>query len=284
MAGLSRLQHSDSQGNKRLDREQLVAWARQRFDVEFDLEDVKAKQREEIRDVLLVHSAANQAKAQAALAEVEAKVDKQIKTGQSSTNGALQSVVDWMNSNYKCELSAERLSGLSDDQLRHELKMAIERRYRPEIRKLERMLLLDVVDETWKNHLLSMDHLRNSVGLRGYAQVDPKVEYKREGMRLFEQMWHSIGEQVTTLIFRMENLDENFVSQTFAGGKTVHNQASSAAELARQQQQEETGDQSDAKIEPFRHRGPRVGRNDPCPCGSGKKYKNCCLQLRGGPS
>ena len=60
-----------------------------------------------------------------------------------------------------------------------------------------------------------MDHLRSSVGLRGYAQVDPKVEYKREGMRTFEQMWTAVGERVTDLVFRMEQLDENFVGSTW---------------------------------------------------------------------
>ena len=66
---------------------------------------------------------------------------------------------------------------------------AVEDKYRPEMQKLERALLLQLLDTAWKDHLLVMDHLRSSVGLRGYAQVDPKVEYKREGMRIFEQMW-----------------------------------------------------------------------------------------------
>ena len=119
-----------------------------------------------------------------------------------------------------------------------------------------------------------MDHLRDSVGLRGYAQVDPKVEYKREGMRLFDQMWNSVGERVTDLIFRMEQLDEDFVRSTWQGMEARHDEASSATEMLSGEESFE----SDAKIEPIRNRGPRVGRNDPCPCGSGKKYKNCCLR------
>ena len=86
--------------------------------------------------------------------------------------------------------------------------MAVEDRYRPEIRRMERQLVLQILDTAWKDHLLAMDHLRSSVGLRGYAQVDPKVEYKREGMRTFELMWTAVGERVTDLIFRMEQLDE----------------------------------------------------------------------------
>ena len=82
---------------------------------------------------------------------------------------------------------------------------------------MERALVLQILDGAWKDHLLVMDHLRSSVGLRGYAQVDPKVEYKREGMRAFEQMWDSIGERVTDLIFRIEQLDEGFVGSTWTG-------------------------------------------------------------------
>jgi preprotein translocase subunit SecA len=123
-----------------------------------------------------------------------------------------------------------------------------------------------------------MDHLRNSVGLRGYAQVDPKVEYKREGMRTFETMWNSIGERVTDLIFRMEQLDEGFVGSTWTQAEAIHKEAPPASEIAQQQQAAIDGTQTDHKPEPIRNRQQRVGRNDPCPCNSGKKYKNCCMK------
>jgi len=126
-----------------------------------------------------------------------------------------------------------------------------------------------------------MDHLRSSVGLRGYAQVDPKVEYKREGMRIFEQMWNSVGERVTDLVFRVEQLDEDFVSSTWAGAEAVHEEAASAGDIAAQQQAAIDGTQADRKPEPIRNRQQRVGRNDPCPCGSGKKFKNCCRKKAG---
>ncbi len=90
------------------------------------------------------------------------------------------------------------------------------------MQKLERQLLLNMLDTAWKDHLLVMDHLRNSVGLRGYAQVDPKVEYKREGMKTFEAMWDAVGERTTDLIFRMEELDESFVGSTWSGAEARH--------------------------------------------------------------
>jgi len=144
-------------------------------------------------------------------------------------------------------------------------------------------LVLQLVDTAWKDHLLAMDHLRSSVGLRGYAQVDPKVEYKREGMRIFDQMWNSVGERVTDLIFRMEQLDETFVGSTWTEAEAIHEEAPSTTEITSQQQAAIDASQSDRKPEPIRNREKRVGRNDPCPCGSGKKYKNCCMRKRGRP-
>ncbi len=96
---------------------------------------------------------------------------------------------------------------------------------------MERALVLQILDAAWKDHLLVMDHLRSSVGLRGYAQVDPKVEYKREGMRTFETMWDSVGERVTDLIFRMEQLDEGFVGSTWTEPEAIHQEAPAATEI-----------------------------------------------------
>ena len=101
---------------------------------------------------------------------------------------------------------------------------------------MERSVLLQIVDAAWKDHLLAMDHLRSAVGLVGYAQVDPKVEYKREGMKTFDQMWTSIGQRVTDLIFRMEQLDEGLVGSTWVETSATHAQAESASEIAQQQQ------------------------------------------------
>ena len=145
---------------------------------------------------------------------------------------------------------------------------------------MERNLLLSIVDNNWKDHLLAMDHLRSSVGLKGYAQVDPKVEYKREGMKMFDQMWVAIAERATDLVFRMEQLDENFVGSTWVETSARHDEAASATEMASEQEQAIDGSQGAQRIDPIRNRGSRVGRNDPCPCGSGKKYKACCMRRR----
>jgi preprotein translocase subunit SecA len=176
------------------------------------------------------------------------------------------------------EVSRETLERLNREQLERRLEMAVEDRYRPEMTRMERQLVLQILDTAWKDHLLAMDHLRNSVGLRGYAQVDPKVEYKREGMRTFELMWGSVAERVTDLIFRMEQVDESSAGSTFVESEAIHEEAPGASDIADQQQAAIDGTQTDKKQEPIRNRAEHVGRNDPCPCGSGKKFKNCHMR------
>jgi preprotein translocase subunit SecA len=289
LAGISHFTRQDSNGHKRVDREALAAWARERFDVALDIEDLKTRQREEIQGLLVAHSKAQQERASAALAEVHRQVEKVFSNGKpgetaviaTGGNGALRSLHDWIRQSLQMEIPAEKLERLNRDELERRLEMAVDDRYRPEMGRMERTLVLQILDAAWKDHLLAMDHLRNSVGLRGYAQVDPKVEYKREGMRTFEVMWKSVGERVTDLIFRVEQLDESAVASTFVESQAIHEEAPGAAAIAEQQQAAIDATQTDKKPEPIRNRGQRVGRNDPCPCGSGKKFKNCCMRKGG---
>ena len=286
MAGIYRYTKRTSSG-PRIDREGLVAWARERFQVQLEVDDLKTKQREEIQALLIDHSRKNQQCANEVLLAVKDQIDtvfqniedKGETTGQvADGNGALSSLSNWVQHNLEDYLPPDELASLQRDELEQKLCSIVEDRYRPEIRRMERHLVLQLVDTAWKDHLLTMDHLRSAVGLVGYAQVDPKIEYKREGMKLFDTMWQSLGERATDLIFRMEQLDEGFVGSTWVETEAKHEQAQSASELATQQQQAIDASQGDAKTEPIRNRGRRVGRNEPCPCGSGKKYKNCCLR------
>jgi preprotein translocase subunit SecA len=255
--------------------------------VEIDLNDLRNKPRDEIHDLLLDHSRACQQRANQAVDTVKDKLDQlfrdQHADGRSASaggNGALTSLSDWLQQTLQVEIPSDELAQLERDSLEAKLLNAVEDRYRPEIRRMERQLVLQLVDTAWKDHLLAMDHLRSAVGLVGYAQVDPKVEYKREGRKLFEQMWRSTAQRVTDLVFRMELLDEGFVGSTWVETSAVHEDAPTTSEIAQQQDDAIRGSQSDQKVETIRNRGQRVGRNEPCPCGSGKKYKNCCLRAR----
>ncbi len=288
MAGLYHFTTRDAGGHKRYDREMLVDWARRRFDVELSLDDLKSKQREEIRELLIEHSRSHADRAAQVLAEAERRLDEALDGVDPGARdlrtifeqGKLRLLAEWLKQELHFDLPADEMRDFSLQELRNEVTGAVEEQFRPEMRRMERALLLQLLDTAWKDHLLAMDHLRSSIGLRGYAQVDPKVEYKREGMKLFEGMWTSTGERVTDLIFRMEQLDEGFVGSTWTEAEARHEDATSAGAIAQQQQAAIDGTQVDHKPEPIRHHQARVGRNDPCPCGSGKKFKNCCMRKR----
>jgi preprotein translocase subunit SecA len=290
LAGLYHFTVRDSSGHKRYDREKLAVWARDRFQVELDLEDLRNKQRDEIRALLVQHSRGYTSPCSRAADEAQQRIDAIFELDsdparamrQALESGQLRTLCDWAAAELHATLDPAQLAGLDRRKFEYALSMAVEDRYRPEMRKMERALLLQLLDSAWKDHLLAMDHLRSSVGLRGYAQVDPKVEYKREGMRIFEEMWKSVGERVTSLIYRMEQLDEGFVGSTWTETEAIHQEAPPASDIGQQQQEAIDGTQSDHKPEPIRNRQQRVGRNDPCPCGSGKKFKACCMRSGGG--
>ncbi len=287
MAALYRF--SSGPNHSRLDREGLAAWASERFQTEISVEDFKHKQREEIRELLVEQSRLCKQRATDFHEQMAVRIDQLFgpdSEGQTAIIAAsgtepLQELIDWTAENLGGRLAIEDIERMQREDLERKLTEVVEERFRPEIRRMERSILLQIVDMGWKDHLLAMDHLRASVGLVGYAQVDPKVEYKREGMKIFEQMWDSVWERVTDLIFRMEQLDEGFVGSTWVETAATHDQAQSATEIARQQQAAIDASGGKAVVETIRNRGQRVGRNDPCPCGSGKKYKNCCMRKMG---
>lgn len=273
-----------------LDRDGLIEWASRRFGVQLSAEDLKSKQREEIRQQFIGYSReANRHAseiAQEARDRVErlfdsASVDHATLGAAAGSNGKLDDLATWLRGQTDFDVDTEELAKLDRTEAVRAVDRAVEDRYRPEMRRMERQLLLQILDQGWKEHLLAMDHLKSSVGLRGYAQVDPKVEYKREGMRMFETMWGSIGAYVTDLVFKMEQLNEDFVSNTWADATAKHESASSLSETASEQSADPSDPSqstSDDKPEPIRNRDEKVGRNDPCPCGSGKKYKQCHMR------
>lgn len=293
LTGLSRF--TDKQGAQvALDREGLVQWVNRRFGVDMAVDDVRLN-RDELKDQLVQYSrdagGASEQKQQVA----ESKLDELFGDADSKAtvavasggNGSLDGFADWMESELDYHTAKEDLSRMNRDELALALDGAVDDRFHPEMRRMERQVLLNIVDDAWKNHLYTMDHLRSSVGLKGYAQMDPKVEYKREGMRLFDTMWESIGERVTDLIFRMESLNEEFIRSTYVEGKEEQVQAQSAmneaaaespAQKAAAGSEGSGTDDEPARPDPIRNDGPRVGRNDPCPCGSGKKYKQCHMR------
>ncbi len=130
------------------------------------------------------------------------------------------------------------------------------------MREYERLVMLQVIDNQWKDHLLSMDHLKEGIGLRAYGQRDPLVEYKREGFEIFSAMMDRVEEDIVRYLFLLEPA----VQQE---EKRVQRREQSYSYSAPDQEEKKPGKTVVRKDK-------KVGRNDPCPCGSGKKYKKCC--------
>ena len=133
----------------------------------------------------------------------------------------------------------------------------------PVMRELERVILLRVVDEFWMDHIDAMHELRQGISLRAYGQNDPVIEYKREGYDMFEAMIAAIREETVRRLFtvRLRREDPDAALQRKKVATVTAEGATAKGAVKRQ---------------PVR-KAVKVGRNDPCPCGSGKKYKNCCL-------
>jgi len=129
----------------------------------------------------------------------------------------------------------------------------------------ERMLMLQIVDSHWKDHLLAMDHLKEGIGLRGYGQRDPLVEYKKESFTLFEDLMSRIEEDTLRFLFLLQPVEEKKQAEQIEKKRR-------RAEFQMAQQQNNGGDGASRQV---KREGAKVGRNDPCPCGSGKKFKKC---------
>jgi preprotein translocase subunit SecA len=179
--------------------------------------------------------------------------------------------IDWETVNLP-DLEQRFVEGAKD----HYLKR-VERFTEDEFAKLERFLLLDTVDRQWKDHLLALDHLREGIGLRAYGQRNPLVEYKRESYALFEDMWERVEDHVVRFLYHAEPVEELESRRRQVRGEELRPQmAHLAASRAQQEQVANTPVGQPSRPTTVRRTQPKVGRNDPCPCGSGKKYKRCC--------
>ncbi|MEA3369280.1 MAG: preprotein translocase subunit SecA [Candidatus Ratteibacteria bacterium] len=144
------------------------------------------------------------------------------------------------------------------------------------MRHLERMMLLQTVDNKWKDHLYTMDSLREGIGLRAYGQRDPLVEYQKEAHLAFQEMIKRIKFDALEYLYKIEVVERpERVPVAAPQADLVHDEYSSFKAPP-----PETGGRKEKReirpVEPYKRKGEKVGRNDPCPCGSGKKYKKCC--------
>ncbi|SDI76355.1 preprotein translocase subunit SecA [Billgrantia gudaonensis] len=155
------------------------------------------------------------------------------------------------------------------------------------IRRFEKQVMLQVLDTRWKEHLQAMDHLRRGIHLRGYAQKNPKQEYKREAFELFQTLLTNIKSDITRILSHVQvRQPEEVEALERKRREALEREKASAASRHDSPAMTTAGDDDEpaplppgADGRPLRREGPKVGRNDPCPCGSGKKYKQCCGKL-----
>ncbi|TDI38346.1 MAG: preprotein translocase subunit SecA [Acidobacteria bacterium] len=186
-------------------------------------------------------------------------------------------------------LSAIDWDGLNRDEIREELAKENRERYESKerivgpdlMRTHERIIMLQVVDSQWKDHLYAMDHLKEGIGLRGYGQRDPLMEYKKESFSMFEAMWDRIEEEIVRLLFLLRPVRESaFERRPIARPRVSLNDPSAMPSSfdpprgAGPRRESQGG--VDAAVTTIKRTEAKVGRNSPCPCGSGKKYKKCC--------
>jgi len=249
-----------------------------------EYDDVMNKQREVIyrqRRELLAGEDVSEAVQDMIADQVEVVVD-------SFSNDRLSSE-DWNWDGFKEQMAAlffvkadwddEEKSGMNREQFRDKISTYVAAQYTVQEqengeetqRHLERVLLLQTVDTHWKDHLLSMDHLKQGIGLRGYGQKNPLDEYKKEGYNLFMRMIETVKEQTVSSLMRVRIMKEDDVERLEAERRQRAEQEQKMARL----NQGAAGEEQVAQ-QPEKREGAKVGRNSPCPCGSGKKFKKCC--------
>jgi preprotein translocase subunit SecA len=181
----------------------------------------------------------------------------------------------------------QNVDDLSRPELEEELLDRIKSKYQEKesqvgtemMRWYEGMVMLQIMDQQWKDHLLALDHLKEGIGLRGYGQRDPLVEYKKESFGLFEELWNRATEEMVRMLFLLRPItegDERDLLRTRRQQQPLsYSQPEDNPEPVWKPSQPQ-GQQSAAAVKTVVRNTRKVGRNESCPCGSGKKYKKCC--------
>ena len=173
---------------------------------------------------------------------------------------------------------------LYEEKLRERIEEAVEQAYKQKeemvgdsvLRQFEKAIMLQSLDQHWKDHLAAMDHLRQGIHLRGYAQKNPKQEYKRESFELFSEMLENLKVDVVGILSKVQVRAEEDVEKV----EEQHRKSENAPREYQHEQAEHVGGEAPQSAQVMARSEPKVGRNDPCPCGSGQKYKQCCGKLK----
>ncbi|MGD0015984.1 MAG: preprotein translocase subunit SecA [Verrucomicrobiia bacterium] len=232
---------------------------------------------------------------------VESRVASSCPTDKLPDEWDYDGLLRWANHAFPIGLRREQLDHKTSEEILQHISGRVSKAYEAKVshenpdtlKAIERLIVLNALDRLWQEHLYNMDQLRTGIGLRGYGQRDPLVEYKAEAFDMFEEMMSSVKNEIANNVFRsasslaaFENflraLPQQFIAPELGSG-SAYSEAASAA--SRRSSTAGPGAAHDGGVveeaiqettAPIRRDTPRIGRNEPCPCGSGKKYKNCC--------
>jgi len=242
--------------------EALADWANKKYNAGLSIERIQnTKPRHLHKQLLELSESFN-----------NGKLDQEL--GDKITSLSTIELVSWANERFEASLTEEDLAG-DGPELRDSLYETAREFLRAELSDLEKYVLVQVYDSTWKDHLYSMDHLKDSIWMRSWAEKDPKTEYKREGSRMFEEMLDTIEDRVTDIIFKVHLEAGARARSVWNVSRTTHDEVSQFA-MAERQRAAAQAPQGEQRVKQIKLEKPKVGRNAPCPCGSGKKYKKCC--------
>jgi preprotein translocase subunit SecA len=246
--------------------ERLRLWVKRKFNIDWTDEYVRARNGRQLYDELVEIN-----RRYSEGGSIAEEVDRALQLPREQW-------VEWAGQRFGPAFREELLAEGQDP--RETLLQVGREMLRYELTMLEQVVLLRIYDQAWKDHLYAMDRLKEGIGLRGYAERDPKIEYKREGYRMFQEMMSSIRENVTDIIFKVQVVDESSVRSVYQVSEARHADATNAGLTVEQTPDQQAamrsqGTDTPQTVQTIRREVPRVGRNDPCPCGSGKKYKKC---------
>ena len=241
--------------------EALTEWAKKKYSVDFSIEQMQnTKPRALHKQFLELSESFN-----------NGRLDKELEDKIAALNTT--ELVSWANERFDGTLTEETIG--EGPQRRDRLSALAREFLRAELTDLEKYVLLQVYDSTWKDQLRNMDHLKDSIWMRSFAEKDPKTEYKREGFRMFNDMLETIEERVTDIIFKVRLESGARARSVWNVSQTAHDEVGQFA-MAERQRAAAQAPQGYREVKQIKLEHPKVGRNDPCPCGSGKKYKKCC--------
>ncbi|MEK6643035.1 MAG: SEC-C metal-binding domain-containing protein, partial [Planctomycetota bacterium] len=243
--------------------EGLVQWVNFKFNLGWTADKVAGRSIQEVADELYAIG-----RGYVEEGRMEAEVDAALKSGGDPTEWARKRFGPAFDETV-FEQAADRREALlsfGGELIRRELTM------------LERYVLLQLYDQSWKEHMHAIDLLKEAIGLRGFAEQDPRIAYKREGFQMFQEMMGGIQDKLTGIIFKARLADDMEARSRYNIGAARHAESTNLGFSGQTDKDRDAAMQAQGvenKVETIRRDQPKVGRNDPCPCGSGKKYKQC---------